>query len=282
MKKAGFDTIINVSSIKNWSEKDYISELKLAYVDGIAFCPFESAPLSDMVKSLIASYRNVVIFNEPLEDDSVVNVSSDDVSGASQAVKYLLSLGHRRIGCIPGPGVIMNSLARLQGYKDAMFEAGIFKPELVAKEYPHYSEAESKAVIKTLLELDPHPTALFCATDFLARHAIQVIQERGLKTPDDISVIGFGDTLSSVDRRPQLSTVNQHGEQIGQKTAEALLDMIFKRDLYCKSIRVPVHLVIRESCAPIQVGKGGVTCLARQDLLNTNWPGFAWCLLFWR
>lgn len=250
MKKAGFDTIVNVSFMKNWTEQDYLDELTLTAVDGIALCPFESAPLSPVVQALIASYRNVVIFNEPLEDGGIVNVSSDDVAGAWQAVKYLLSLGHRRIGCIPGPGVIMNSRARLQGYRDAMFEAGAFRPELVAPEYSHYHEARSKALIKALLEQEPRPTALFCATDFLARNAIQVLQEMGLKTPDEISVIGFGDTLSAVDRRPQLSSVNQHGEQVGQKTAEVLLDLIFRRELACRNIRVPVHLAIRESCAP--------------------------------
>ncbi len=256
MRKAGFNTVFCACKMDGWHEGDYIEELNLSRIDGLVLAPWESIPLTGTIRKAIDKYRNVVLINEPIDDPSVNSVSSDDVSGSAQAVKYLLSLGHERIAHIQGPEVVLNAAARLKGYSDAMLAHGLFSKELIAPA-SGYAEKDGYAAMERLLSSSKPPTAVFCANDNLAIGALSALARRGLRVPQDVSLLGYGNTIGSMSCQPQLSSVDQGGEQIGLHSAELLLDLLFKRTSGGRSVRIPPNLVIRGSCAPRQAKNGG-------------------------
>jgi len=249
MRKAGFNCVFSATRMAGWEERDYIEDLGLAQIDGIALAPWESAPLSETVDQALEKFRNVVLINEPLEDPSINNVSSDDVDGAFQAVKYLISLGHRRIAHIQGPELVLNANARLKGYRNAMLSLGPLPKELVAKA-DSYREEDGFASMEGLLSLPEPPTAVFCANDNLAAGALRAAIARGVKVPRELSIIGYGNSLSSIDSSPRISSVDQGGPQIGLHAAELMLDLIFGREPLTRAQRVSARLVFRDSCGP--------------------------------
>ena len=252
MRKAGFNTILCIYRMEGWEERDYIEELNLSRIDGLVMAPWESSPLTSTIRKLIAKYHNVALINETLDDKEVSSVSSEDADGASQVVKYLLSLGHTRIAHIHGPSLLLNASDRLKGYTDAMLARGLFAQELV-KGHATYTEQDGFDAMEELLSLPETPTAVFCANDYLAIGALKAIARHGLRVPQDISVVGYGNTIASMDCQPQLTSVDQDGDLIGSHAAELLLDLLFKRVVRCRSIKVPAKLVIRGSCAPVRM-----------------------------
>jgi len=252
MRKAGFNCVFSACKMEGWAERDYIEDLGLTQIDGIALAPWESAPLNETVERAIEKFRNVVLINEPVEEPGVNNVSSDDVDGAFQAVKYLLSLGHRRIAHIQGPELVLNAKARLKGYRDAMLTLGPLPKELVARA-DSYKEADGFSSMESLLALPEPPSAVFCANDNLAAGALRAAISKGVKVPEELSIIGYGNSLASIDSSPRISSVDQGGAQIGLHAAELMLDLIFGRTPVARAQRVAARLVFRDSCGPAPV-----------------------------
>ena len=247
MRKSGFNTIFSVFKTEGWEEGDYIEELNLSRIDGLVIAPWESAPLSPTIRKAIKKFKNVVLVNEPIDEPELYSVSSDDVEGASQAVKYLLSLGHRRIAHIRGPSNVLSAGARFNGYRETLESAGLFSTELVTQPTTYLHE-EGASGIESLLALANPPTAVFCANDGLASGALSAARRKGVRVPQDLSIIGYGNSIDSMDKTPRLSSVEQGGGMIGRQAAELLLDLLFKRNPASRHFLIPPRLVIRESC----------------------------------
>jgi LacI family transcriptional regulator len=184
-------------------------------------------------------------------------VEVDNYNGALQAVRHLIGLGHQRIAIITGPlevgsSAVRTSVDRLAGYKDALKEAGLpFDSALVAQ--GDFSEESGYSCITALLdraETASGFTALFASNDLMAIGAMNALNERGLKVPDDMSVVGFDDIPLDAYIRPALTTVRMPVKEMGKLAVEMLIEQIECKTLTAKKVLFPTELIIRASTKP--------------------------------
>lgn len=191
-----------------------------------------------------------VLIDRVLDGIEFPAVVADNYRGGYIATEHLLSLGHRRIGCIARPVLLSHSRERVRGYQSALEEAGIaFDERLVAA--GGYRLENGYEAIQSLLSLDDPPTAVFTYNDIMAIGAIRALRERGMDVPQDFSVVGFDDIPDAAYTCPALTTVRQAKYEMGAKGIELLLKIVDGEiaDPQAKE-HVDVELVIRESTGP--------------------------------
>lgn len=218
-------------------------ELAERSVDATAFL---SAPHDDvLVWSRQRSIPCVCVNFDPGGD--VDRVLADDYTGMRQAVEYLASLGHRRIGYVnsPSPEVPHDPSRndRLMGYCSAMAERGLVAPP----GYEQYIPVRER--MGGLVESE-RPTAYVCYNDHVAMQVIQVLHERGVRVPQDASVVGVDDLYEARFVSPALTTVRVPFKEMGVRAAEMLSARMPERGRPCEKTVLPEKLVIRESAAP--------------------------------
>lgn len=174
-------------------------------------------------------------------------VMSDNVSGAAEAVRYLHSLGHRRIAHITGLLQTRPGMDRLLGYRQELSRLGLpYRPEYVQPGDFDYDSGYS--AMEALLDLAERPTAVFAASDLMAAGAIRAAHDRGLRVPEDVAVVGYDDIQIAPLLRPALTTVRQDKVGLGKAAGEALVRMIEDPTYSPPVLTLPVEIVIRESC----------------------------------
>jgi LacI family transcriptional regulator len=188
---------------------------------------------------------------DPLEDDpNNPFVQGTNYQGAVEAMEYLLSLGHKRIGFITGRPEIGSGQRRLTGYKHALKNAGIkFDKDLVV-EGDFTTEGGYQCGL-TLLGLDDPPTAIFAANDQTAIGVFQVAEELGIHIPDDCSIVGF-DNISEA-KHLGLTTIDQFLEEMGYIAVQMLIKLIDDQPLDESVYKMPTKLVERTSCHGLAV-----------------------------
>jgi len=176
-------------------------------------------------------------------------VTVENFKGVYQAVEYLIQLGHRRIGFIKGMTYSAMARERWEGYQQALLAHGIsYQEDLVAS--GEWTEENGYKNTLNLLSLSPPPTAIFASSDPMAIGAMKAIKERGLKIPDDISIIGFMDLPVAAYVDPPLTTVRMPVVEMGQAAAKALVRKILEPNQKQVKINLKTKLIIRESCKP--------------------------------
>lgn len=182
-----------------------------------------------------------------LPSDVPINtVVSDDVAGARAAVEHLIGLGHRRIAHLLGDQQGSTAIQRYEGYRQALHAARLpFDERLVAG--GHYTVEEGARATGPVLDLSEPPSAIFAANDTMAEGALQVLAERGLQAPRDVSLVGYGNLEAS--RGFGLSSVDQNPLQIGRSAVRCLLERRAGEESAPQKIVVPTQLVVRQTCA---------------------------------
>ncbi|NGN63213.1 LacI family transcriptional regulator [Streptomyces sp. A7024] len=181
------------------------------------------------------------------------HVLIDNVAAAREATAHLLSLGCRRIAAIGREQTPhATSQQRLDGYVQALKEAGIGYEERLAPPVPTYTRAAGAEVMRSLLELPEPPDAVFCFTDLLATGALRAAHERGLDIPRDLALVGFDDIEEAQFAVPSLTTIAPDKRQLARLAVEALLARIEGRvaggaEAPHATIRAEYELVVRES-----------------------------------
>lgn len=188
---------------------------------------------------------------------NVINIESDEEHGAYQMVRYLLAQGHRRILHVSGPRGLLGAERRISGFKRALAGARLRFDEtaVVPAKFDTFSAREVLRGWLAARAGQPLPDAIFAANDSIAVGCLEVLAELGLRVPDDISVVGFDDSLAARTTVPQLTTVRQPLPAMGQRAVEVLLDRIQRHDGripegQINPIVFPVDLVMRASVAP--------------------------------
>jgi LacI family transcriptional regulator len=176
-------------------------------------------------------------------------VDVEDIAATYQAVRWLIELGHRRIGIITGDMRQWSARRREQGYLMALREAGI-EPNPSWRFEGDYRIESGEVGIVQLLRADPRPTAVVCGNDKMAIGALHVLREMGVRVPEDISIIGFDDSEESAFISPALTTFRQPMFDIGLKAAELLLQQIETGTRLQHNLLLPAELVVRQTVAP--------------------------------
>jgi LacI family transcriptional regulator len=190
----------------------------------------------------------VVDPREPL-DEGVPAVSAANAHGARAAVQHLLSLGHRRIAALTGVAEWQASTERLNGYHAAHAAAGVLPdPALVAEADFTIEGGETAAA--QLLDLPEPPTAIFAFNDNMAVAVIRAAHARGLRVPEDLSVVGFDDAEQAALVTPALTTVRQPLAEMGRMAVSLLLRLLENQRLEGLNVELATRLVVRDSTAP--------------------------------
>ena len=179
----------------------------------------------------------------------VPTVDADNRRGAQLATQHLLDLGHRRIGFVGGRVDLESARLRQLGFTETLQRAGLeVDPDLVRT--GSYEAEESHAAAADLLSAPHPPTAVFAANDVSAIAVMEEAARRGLRVPEDLSVVGFDDVPESAMTRPGLTTVHQPIQEMGERAVQVLLGLLAGRAPDALHETLPTHLVERRSCAP--------------------------------
>jgi LacI family transcriptional regulator len=165
-----------------------------------------------------------------------------------RATEHLLALGHRRIGFIEGPSRLLCSRARLDGYRAALEAAGVGVDRQLVREGDFYHES-GFAGGAALLDLADPPTAIFASSDQMAFGVYEAVRRRGLRVPDDVSVVGFDDLPEVRWSSPPLTTVRQPLTEMGRLAARTVLRLAEGEGVESAGVELATDLVVRESTA---------------------------------
>lgn len=181
--------------------------------------------------------------------DNLSSVCIDDVRGAASAVKYLIDLGHRKIGIIGGDIKLSSTSAlRHEGCLKAFTEADVPFDEEKSYMVCRYSYASAYKQTKKLLARCPETTAIFAFSDVMAIGTIRGVLDCGLRVPEDISVVGYDRIDLSRYSNPKLSTIEQNWKQIASRGTEILIERIQKETAAVHET-IPFSLVKEESAS---------------------------------
>ena len=186
-----------------------------------------------------------VIVDDRIPGLPVDCVTTDDHGGAMAVVRHLVELGHRRIGYVSAGVGTSNARARWEGYRAGLTEAGIpIDDALIVGD--SFSATLSVQSMNQLLDLPEPPTAVFAANDHMAAKGLQAAVKRGVRVPEDLALVGFGDL--STYWYLHLTSVLQPCGRMGEQTAERLFRRLEQPDLPPEELVIPTRLVVRKSC----------------------------------
>jgi LacI family transcriptional regulator len=192
----------------------------------------------------------VVLVNRRLEDAALPSAVGDDKAGILLAVRHLVELGHRRIAHLAGPQDISTGYLRYEGFLEATEAAGVeADPELILIG-DAVIESEGSRLCAALLDGGRECTAIVAANDLMALGCYDVLEERGIACPQEISVIGFNDMPFAAHFRPPLSTIRIPQYELGARAAELLLTTMQDSDAAPTQLLLEPELVVRGSTGP--------------------------------
>ncbi|MDN3272024.1 LacI family DNA-binding transcriptional regulator [Streptomyces sp. MA15] len=195
-------------------------------VDGVLLVSVHADdPLPDMLSQLEIP---AVISGPRSADETLTSVDSDNYGGARQAVEHLIGRGRRTVAHITGRLDVYGAQRRVDGYRDALREAGHTVDELLI-EPGDFSEDGGRRAMEALLERRPDLDAVFAASDVTAAGARQVLREAGRRIPDDVALVGYDDSAIARHMEPPLTSVRQPIEEMGRAMTDLLLAEVADR-----------------------------------------------------
>ncbi|MFI9573317.1 LacI family DNA-binding transcriptional regulator [Microbispora rosea] len=179
----------------------------------------------------------------------VTSVGSTNFAGGMAATQHLLALGHRRVAYLGGPATAACNQARLHGYRAAMEAAGApVPPGYVRTATFHYYDGVTGGA--ALLDLPEAPTAIFAGCDDIALGVLEAARARGLRVPEDLSIVGFDDTQIARMASPPLTTVRQPLREMGAIAVRTALRLAAGEQVESHHVELATELVVRGSTAP--------------------------------
>lgn len=178
---------------------------------------------------------------------SFPSVETDDLGGSYTLTRHLLTQGHERIAFFTGPATVPAAQERLEGYRRALREAQIEWDDRLIFNAGSTIEEGEKAALQMLQE-HPPATAVQAVNDLVAIGAATVFLRQGLRIPDDLSLTGFGNILSSEHFRVPLTTVRQAKYALGTAAMQSLLKLLQGERV--ESRRLPGEIILRQSTGP--------------------------------
>ena len=242
----GYQLVLSTSWGDEQTERRSVEALRDHQIDGVILTGSFPAGVAVLRESGIPT---VHVAHEPADElgDCVLGAN---LEGARDAVTHLAQLGHRSVGIIGPPRSAIGD-ERLGGYRIALEQHGIcFDPALVFCG-PYAPETGCEGV-DCLLDAEPHPTALFIAQHEAALGALPRLQSRGIKVPEQLSVICYEDSPMLRWWCPAVTAVDQNAQRVGELAADLLLARIWSRHEMGTEphrFRVGARLISRESCA---------------------------------
>lgn len=244
---AGVGTVVSAIHRRPMSARQWLRNLQARATDGVILVT------SDLEPPLHAELRRlnvptVVVDPAGVPAMDVPTIGATNWAGGLSATEHLLSLGHRKIGFIAGPRQLLCSRARQDGFRAGLEAAGLPLPPEYIRPGNFYHEAGFEGGA-ALLDLADPPTAIFASSDQMALGVYEAVRVRGLRVPDDISVVGFDDLPEARWSSPPLTTVRQPLAEMGLLAARTVLRLARGEELESPRIELATELVVRDSTA---------------------------------
>jgi DNA-binding LacI/PurR family transcriptional regulator len=183
-----------------------------------------------------------------LKDSNLYSVDVDNRQAARRGVQYLLELGHTHIACITNALPSYASTPdRVAGYKDALISAGI-TPDDALLRYGDFDPQSGYIQMKSLLASGITFSAVFVASDAVAIGAKSALREKGLRIPDDISLVGFDDIPWAQYSDPPLTTIRLPAQELARTACLMLMNLLQGKEPPAKRQILDTELVVRKSC----------------------------------
>jgi len=245
---AGYEAVFHSELTTTEAKLVAIDECVHMDVKGIAFL---GRCESEVRASLLARQLPAVVCgNAMIEQRDFAVVCSDNIFGTKNLIQYLLGLGHRRIAYYATTARRHDgNHHRILGYRDAMAEAGLPPQEDMVFDEPH-SGSSAHAAVKIFTGLKNRPTVIACVTDREAFELISELQKSGIKVPQDVSVVGFENSVLNIFSDPALTTVEIYAREMGRIAGKFLLDEVAGPRLPARII-LPSLLIERSSVLPL-------------------------------
>jgi len=246
--RAGADFVVTATEGMPAGSPDWMDRLASRGTDGIVMVT------SEFVPAAAAELRRLqvpVVLIDPggTDTDSYVTVTAADWLGARDATEHLLDLGHERIGFITGPMHLECHQDRLDGYFSALGRRGLPRDTALVR-YGNSLTSGGELLGGELLDLDQRPTAIISASDEQAYGIYLAARARGLRIPDDLSVVGFDDVDLCRWVSPQLTTVHQPLTGMAAEATRLALALARGESIPNRHVQLSSELVVRESTAP--------------------------------
>ncbi len=256
-RKQGYELVIHPCDSQSDGISDELAQMvKRSRAGGLILTP----PISEMEDVTRALHQLGIKFVRILSGSAAPDTLSpcvfvDDRTAAFDITKYIIELGHRRIGFLAGDSHHLSSRERLRGYKEAQEKAGIpFEAALVLDgEFSFESGIERS---RRLLQLAEPPTAIFAANDEIAAGALFTARMMGIEVPQKLTIVGFEDSPFSRQSWPKLTTARQPNELIAQTAAALLIAELRSRNgadpkAEVRDVGFYPELIIRDSSCPV-------------------------------
>ncbi|MFD2670238.1 catabolite control protein A [Marinicrinis sediminis] len=240
-----YNIILCNADKKKEKEIRVVNTLLEKQVDGLLF--MGGTVTAEHIQAFKTASVPVVLCATTDDQEQFPSVDIDHERAAFDAVQALLDMGHQEIAMICGNlNDPSNGLARYQGYKGAMENAGLSVKEQYVRA-GNYRYESGMEVMEHFIGLSPRPTAVFAATDEMAIGAIHKIQDHGLKVPEDIAVMSVDNTRMASMVRPQLAAVAQPMYDIGAVSMRLLTKLMKNESVENMKVILPHELVMRNS-----------------------------------
>lgn len=247
---AQYDLMLYTTHRRKGRESAYVTRLTRNLVDGLLLVlPTNADAYLETLRH--RQFPHVLVDHQGVDFD-VTSVGVTNQQGAFDGTRHLIELGHRRIGFITGEMGVGCARDRLIGYQEALRSAGIpINPALIRE--GDFLQPRAYICAQELLSLAEPPTAIFASNDVSAFGAMEAIRDRGLRIPDDVSIVGFDDIPQATQVHPALTTVRQPLAEMGRRAARLLFSQINEPGAPITRLELPTELIIRESAGPIRI-----------------------------
>jgi LacI family transcriptional regulator len=229
----------------HWNPQEEAERVRLLIARGVDAIAIVGGQLSDAEIAEFARQQPIIVTDRSMTAEHVVSFEFDQFEGGRMATSHLIELGHRRIAHITGIKTQSDSLRRTEGYMRAHAEAGLSVEPLLMVE-GNFVETGGIQAMNQLLDTGAPFTAVFCANDQTLWGARLALARRGLRVPDDVSLVGFDDLPASAFMSPPVTTVRQPVYEMGLAVAAALLRALGATHT-APTTHPPLSLVVRES-----------------------------------
>jgi LacI family transcriptional regulator len=250
LKALGYQMLLCLGGDDPEQERDTLATLADHRVDGLIIIPTgkNGARLADLSSDI-----PIVCLVRRDDEAELETVLADDPEGAYAGTRYLIGLGHRRIGAIVGRQDTTSGRERLSGYVRALREADIPVNDSLIHA-GHYEPETGVAACRALLELPQRPSAIFVANHESILGVLRVIAERGVSIPNDLSLLCYEDTPWFAWHRPAISVVDSGARDLANLAVDRLMQQINTRSMpvEARDYRVGARLLKRDSCRAIE------------------------------
>lgn len=244
---SGFGTVVSAIHRRPASARQWLQNLRARASDGVILVTSTlESPLQEELRRLAVPMVVVDPAGGPTLDAPTIGATN--WAGGLAATEHLLGQGHSRVGLIAGPRRLLCSRARLDGYRAGIEAGGLVVDEQLVREGDFYHEAGFDGGTALLSTPDP-PTAIFASSDQMAFGVFEAIRQRGMRVPDDVSVVGFDDLPEARWSSPPLTTVRQPLSEMGALAARTVLRLAAGDSAESPRVELATELVVRESTA---------------------------------